>query len=72
MIWYCGFSYDFSIKDKLKKPDPEIAQEELKLFVDELKKKKCTFKHVVRTAESFYDHSCKMCPINRRKSSTQS
>ena len=38
----------FCITDLLQEPDPEITGEELKLLIDELKKKKRTFKHVVR------------------------
>ncbi|CAG8467125.1 5052_t:CDS:2, partial [Funneliformis caledonium] len=34
--------------DELKKPNPKIADEELKLIIDELKKKKCAFQYVVR------------------------
>src|SRR3954451_22729879 len=40
--------HDFCITDELQKPDPEITREEFKLLIDELKKKKCAFKHVVR------------------------
>ncbi|CAG8443028.1 9130_t:CDS:2 [Funneliformis caledonium] len=37
----------FEIED-LQNPDPEITEEELKLLIDELKKKKCAFKYVPR------------------------
>ncbi|GBB91756.1 hypothetical protein RclHR1_19110004 [Rhizophagus clarus] len=34
--------------DELQDPDPSITREEFKLLIDELEKKKCTFKSVVR------------------------
>ncbi|CAI2197633.1 12340_t:CDS:2, partial [Funneliformis geosporum] len=39
---------EFKIDDEFQKLKPEINAEELKLFIDELKKNKRTFKHVVR------------------------
>lgn len=60
VIWCYSFSYDFSIKDDLKKPDPEITQVELKLFVDELKKKKVLSNMLFvmnQPAESSFLHS---------------
>lgn len=37
----------FCIADELQDPDPSITREEFKLLIDELEKKKCTFKSVI-------------------------
>jgi hypothetical protein len=47
VLWFMVSHMIFCIADELQDPDPSITREEFKLLIDELEKKKCTFKSVV-------------------------
>ena len=48
-------SHMIFILDELQNLDPEISTEELKLLIDELEKKKYTFKSIVHNKSTYYE-----------------